>query len=606
MKTLTVLLLASAFAFGQSQIPTSPVPVANGGTGVTSALAVNLQRAPYFMSCASTYSAGTWSPVTTTVSGTLNSGSTSVTVAGSASTWSGNGTNGNGIYIAGAGAAGVAYLGTVTAVAGSVLTITPATSTTVTGTAVQHDESASLNSAITDLSNGTINGYLQAPTGICLFNGPLLNTGTANAIISLPNIAYNPNNNFTGTSGPPLPIDIRGTTEPARASNNVSTWTAVPPTLGTVFQTSGTTGNFIGANNGGETDGFTNVALSLTNLTFRTIDNPSITMVNAQFVVEFRGNGTLVFDTMAAGSASGGPSQPTHTNGQALILPQKRNDGVIAINNLVISGFYTAMTWTEHLTLVHAELLANWQGIVCNEALGSHRGVGYYVDIEASKSGIVATQSCAIYILALDTENVGADPSWASSPLTINDPSNFLIGSVFPVLPGYLTRSGGANLGINLFPFSVTVTADQTMSATSNPGTVITGLQTGTNALQANINYTVVCDINVTETTANVFNLDGTISQTPAATTGWMFGSGYFFTTSTIINRYTGISPVTTTAETIIVSPTSATGASMPLHLAGYIRTGTSNSQFTISGWAAVGTMVVKQGSSCTFTPSSN
>ena len=49
---------------------------------------------------------GNWAPVTTTVSGTLSSGSTSVTVAANGSTWTGNGTNGNGIYIAGAGTSG--------------------------------------------------------------------------------------------------------------------------------------------------------------------------------------------------------------------------------------------------------------------------------------------------------------------------------------------------------------------------------------------------------------------------------------------------------------------------------------------------------------------
>ena len=124
---------------------------------------------------------------------------------------------------------------------------------------------------------------------------------------------YNVGGLFTGTNGPPLTIDIRGTSSPARASNNIVGWTAIPPTIGTVFQTAGTSGNFIGANNPNESDGFTSVQLKLKDLTFRAPDNPAITLVNASYVIEFTGEGTLVFDTMAGGTSLPPSNLPTAT-----------------------------------------------------------------------------------------------------------------------------------------------------------------------------------------------------------------------------------------------------------------------------------------------------
>lgn len=112
------------------------------------------------------------SSVNTTTVGSTTSGSTSVVVAAS------DYVVGHGIYIAGAGAAGANYIGSVTVVAGTTLTISPATSTTVAnGTVVHHDDTAAAQAAVD--APGGIGGLVYFPAGYYYFSSQLtLRTST--------------------------------------------------------------------------------------------------------------------------------------------------------------------------------------------------------------------------------------------------------------------------------------------------------------------------------------------------------------------------------------------------------------------------------------------
>lgn len=387
-------------------------------------------------------------PVQTTTSGTVNSGSTSIPVV-SASTFSSN----QGIYIAGAGASSANYIGTISSVSANAIIVTPATGTTVSNATVQHDESASLNSAITDLTSGVINGTLRMPSGICLFNGALQQTSNANAIIPMPNIIYNPGS-FTGANGPTLRISIEGTAAPAWSNYNITGWIGIPSTTGTVIQTSGTSGNLFGAKNPNETDNFTSVHLFLKNLTLRAPDNPAITMVNGINLVGLNVE-NVALDTLANGAQST-PSQPTNTNGQGLVYPGGNNDAETIGKNIHIQGYYTAITDGEHQTLDHVSLYDNWQGFSCNVNSTFHVGSIEYLDLSDNAYGIVATQACAIYIRGLDNE-VSSAPSWATgatNTATIYDPSSFLVGTIeydsFNGGAARLTRYGAHNVQVKV------------------------------------------------------------------------------------------------------------------------------------------------------------
>jgi hypothetical protein len=386
-------------------------------------------------------------PSQTTTNGTVAPG-TSVPVV-SAATFLPN----QGIYIAGAGAAAANYVGTISTVVGNTITVSPATSTSVTNATVQHDESASLNSAISDLAAGAINGTLRFPAGICLFNGPLLQTSGANAIVPMPIIPYNPNNNFTGANGPTLRVAIEGAAPPAFSNYNIVGWYGIPSTTGTVIQTSGTSGNLFGASNPNETDSFTAVQLYLRNVTLRAPDNPAITMVNGTNMVGLNVE-NMSCDTLALGAQST-PSQPTHTNGQCLVYSQGNDDAEELGRNLHIQGFYSALLDGEHLTLDHVSLYDNWQGYVCNLNATFHVGHINLLDLSDNAYGISATQACTIYVRQLDVEVSGA-PSWvtgATNTAQIYDPNNFLYGLIeFDSQNSgnsRLLRYGGSNLQVN-------------------------------------------------------------------------------------------------------------------------------------------------------------
>ena len=72
--------------------------------------------------------------------------------------------------------------------------------------------------------------------------------------------------------------------------------------------------------------------------------------------------------------------------------------------------------------------------------------MGIYVDLEGNQYGIVASQTCGIDILALDAENiVGVDPSWVSSPATVYDPNNYLLGSISVAYSQYVRNTARPN-----------------------------------------------------------------------------------------------------------------------------------------------------------------
>lgn len=386
-------------------------------------------------------------PIQTTTNGTVGSASTTIPVV-SANTFAA----GQGIYIAGAGAASANYTGVIQSVSSNNIVVSPATSTSVTNALVQHDETNALNSAITDLSNYVTSGTLRFPAGICLLNGPLLRTGDANAVIPLPSVPYNPGGSFnSGQNGPGLMIALEGAGPQARTSNNLVGWVGVPSTHGTIIQTAVGSGNLIGSKNPNETDGFTDVHLNLKNLTFRTVMNPGITMVHAGFVTELKTEGTIKFDTMAAG-ASSFPIQPVQTNGVGLVTPLPNNAGENVIDDVDISGFYNAMTWGEHIVVKHAEIYANWQGINCNTNNVFHHNWAGYIDLEQNAYGIVAASpGCYIDIAALDTE-LNNVPSWvsgATNQAMVYDPNNYLHGKVRVVFSTYFTRYGGNNIAFD-------------------------------------------------------------------------------------------------------------------------------------------------------------
>lgn len=398
------------------------------------------------------YYASTAGLTATTVSGTFAVG-TSGSVA-SCSTFTAN----EGVYIAGAGAAGAAYIGTVVSCSGTTLTITPATSTSVSSSnVVQHDESAAIQAAITALAS--TGGNIWFPDGTYLVNGPLQDTGGANAILNLPSIVYGNNT--------PLPIEIafRGLKQPTQLG--------VPE--GAIIQTALPAGNLIGGyHSGGSFGNFTNVYLTIDSMTLRGYTNPGFVAVSAFYVAGLRLNHVWC-DTGTLPLVA-----PTTSTSACYQTPSLDNSAFVQLNDVGAFGYYTGFVLGEHTiaTSIYGALLNN--GFVLQTAItGTPAQVSNSISIDYAwcqqcLAEVVAAgpQDTTVNIQNLDIEN--------ASTYGINDPSNLLRG----VISYHVPYSAGAvtptNPSVNGAANVQLVNLDIPSVNTFNAGTINAGTPIGT------------------------------------------------------------------------------------------------------------------------------
>lgn len=194
----------------------------------------------------------------------------------------------HGIFIAGAGVAGADYVGTVTASNGTLVIVSPATSTQVAaGAIVRHDDSAAINAAIAD-AGMALGGTVRIP-GHAIVNGPFLDPLLANGILVLPSLFY-------GAGMHPIEIVIEGLPN--------STWSDQGP-LGpsSIIETHKADAAGTGAVLSGYCDSstpwgkFTACFLKLRNICIRVPANPAINGVNAYNIGRVQCEGNVVVDT---------------------------------------------------------------------------------------------------------------------------------------------------------------------------------------------------------------------------------------------------------------------------------------------------------------------
>ena len=382
---------------------------ANGTVGL-----VNVTQPPYFASGSS---------ATTTTVGTTPVGA-SVTLSDATSFKAGYG-----ITIAGAGPSGATYFGSVVSASGSVLTITPATSTSVSaGAVVRHDDTAALQAAIT--AAGTAGGgALYLPAGFYRVNGALQDTSGANGKLIMPNVPY--------IANPPTPlisISIIGS----------STQGLTGSTVGTIIQTDGTTGALISGFSADTGQGpFTNVKLTLDNLLLRSYDNPSIVMVNAGNIAGLE-IGHLVVDTGFAPLCGYFPGctfteVPTHSNGIGVITPNLNNIGTVLIHELNVHGYYTHLWAQEHANVNNFFCLWAVNCIIAQS--GGHSIHFNRVELEEATNGITSNGVLTVLTVSnLSGQNVTT---------MVNDSANWLEGTIaYRLSQDPVTVSGGKRLNL--------------------------------------------------------------------------------------------------------------------------------------------------------------
>jgi hypothetical protein len=400
-----------------------------GGSSGGGSSACPLTNATNLCLTASPYNASGAGATATTTSGTFGVGTSGPVTSCSSFT------GGEGVYIAGAGASGANYIGTVVSCAGTTLTVTPATSTSVaSGAVVQHDETAAFVAAIAALGAVPGGGTIWGPAGLYLVNGPLTDTGGANAVLAVPKIANYASNLVV--------ISIRGTQPP------------LTPLAGFVIETAQNTGNFIGGYDsatGGGYPPFTNVFLDLEDVYLMGPGNPGVTMVNASAIIDFTSK-NLAIQTVTS-------ALPTNAAGWAIKYPALANGThLLSDGYLTVAGFYNGVQVGEHLHVITAYFLNYVNAIVADGGTNTGAPSGYqgntalfdHVWFGPGTNQIVAgANKTPLYITVADLET--------GTSLAVNDPSNLIYGIVNYNVPfpsdGYnyctLPKSGGANLQLN-------------------------------------------------------------------------------------------------------------------------------------------------------------
>ena len=420
------------------------------GTGVYASYGCPLNNATQFCITQVPYNASTSGATTTASSATFAAGTTG-TVA-SCSTF----VAGNGVYIAGAGASGANYIGTIVSCAGTALTVTPATSTSVaSGALVKHDETAAFQAAITAI--GSSGGTIYIPDGTYLVNGSLQDTGGANAVLTMPAVALN--------SAPSQSITLKGLTRPV----------GIGDTGGAIIQTDINSGNFLGGYSAaGPFGGFIAANVSLENVRFRsTSTNPCAVMVNGTFFATLSTNDIWI-DSKAAGT-------PTCTTGAGVYYSTLSNDVENNIPSLSVVGFYALARFSEHAHVGRVDGANSHLGYVFDSESGSAPGstAGNTISVD-----YMWCQLCDYEISAgvsQTTVNIQAADFEVTTTAAVNDPGNLLRGQVNYNVPYNDARStstitaamvnGGTNLYMNnlKYPGAFYSTANRAWSITDTP-----------------------------------------------------------------------------------------------------------------------------------------
>jgi hypothetical protein len=358
----------------------------------------------------------------TTLSSGASVGSTSITVANATSY-----SAGQGILISGAGTSGTNngdYVGVIQSVSSNTITISPATGTTVSsGANVQHDDTNAIQTAISVASINQ-NVSLIFPDGLYQVNGPLQNTGTANCILQVPTELY-----FSGGTGgtgiwyPTVVVGMKGVTSPP-FSENYLTNNTIPHLTGAIIYTNRTSGSLIGGYNASSWNDFTNVKLQVESLTLRSDLNTGIKMVNALNIAYFYGQHLTVDVT----STNSGTTTTTLTNssGGGIYLPGGGNGGNNVLIDAEMYGYYTALTVTEHNTLIGLRFDANLIALTTKSGSAYFYGTsGENLQINGCYHGLNATSGHT----TIDLRHVNFEHHGASSE-DVLDSSNYLFGTL--------------------------------------------------------------------------------------------------------------------------------------------------------------------------------
>lgn len=311
------------------------------------------------------------------------------------------------------------YIGKITNVSGTTLTITPATTTSVSnGALVQHDDSAAFQAA-SDSMNPS-GGMFFVPLGFYRLNNCNNENG---AVVSLPGIQR------SGSDYNNVIVSVGFTGAYQGGHLNTSSQ------IMSVLQTDCTSGNMFNVPVQGAITGvsfFSTIKPFFSNLLLRSYPNPSVTLLNLDFATE----ANVSHITVDAGGTSISATAPLSPNGIGVILPHPFNGNDVVFRDSMILGQNQAVWAGAHAYLDHVFLTFDYYGLMVGntqDGQTDHPVFASFLDIEQSKYAIAPLgpgQNLFIDHLQYEDDGSSGPVNWIGSGAVVYDPQSYISGQI--------------------------------------------------------------------------------------------------------------------------------------------------------------------------------
>lgn len=259
---------------------------------------------------------------------------------------------------------------------------------------------------------------ISSRNGVSVIGGALQDTGNANAQIILPEIDYGDTECVSiaieGTIAPPPVASVTGAT-PLPDGHLI-----LKSTLN-----AGTGAMIGGRKASGSLDNFTNVMLSLRNLTVRMPANPVLTGLNLSKVA------AVALDQVWVDASSydaDGLTEPTTTTSYGIRLPAINNGAMVKLGVVNVIGFYNGLEYSEH---ANGQEVSAWACKRAHVFTAANHGSSFQrLNHYHCTRGVVFTGTHYVEVDLFNIEHAAAATGWQETVYDIDDASNFGHGSL--------------------------------------------------------------------------------------------------------------------------------------------------------------------------------
>jgi hypothetical protein len=364
-----------------------------------------------------------------TTTGTINSGTATLTVTDASDFVAGQG-----VLVPNAGVGGGDLVTTIVGIVGNVFALADSAAATATGVTVIHDDTKATQDSL-DRCAGELGCSVDWPDGTYNWNRPL--NPNCHAIVCLPfhntrDAAYTIqwNGRFVSRTSPKA-LPTKGVIVKSQRVVGTGTY----PSILAAAAYSDTAVGYPAA--------FNYTFFEIHNFAFITATDPSLTVLNLHNAIGTNISKVQFFPGADPTAVATG-SAPTHSQTHAILMPGENNHTQSRVTDVSGYGFYNGISMGEHTIVDHAVFSLCKNGIAREG--GGHPAMIYSAQVEACTHAYVANGSgpTVAFEFGLEIDMSGA---WYSTTANqwIYDPSNIARGDF---LFNYTTAGGGVGNGL--------------------------------------------------------------------------------------------------------------------------------------------------------------